>query len=160
MMDYNVDWGRWVRQMLPIALRRQVIITLLLSGLRPLIALYAWWRGERLADLERLRGSGQVCHIRSALERHLPSAQRVRYTVGTAPRRHRMIYALSEVQRGVLVAQRGRGPVSIEERLEARGHNIIEIGVPTDVYDKSLHEVEALVLRLRLPSKQVEYTKI
>lgn len=160
MIDYNIDWERWLRLMLPLSLRRPRIIALLTAMIRPLATLYAWARAERADDLEQLETTGQVCYLRGALQRHLPSDIGLRYRVETAPRSSRMCYALDQAQREGVVAQEAAVPLAIDEALERGGHNLIRIGVPIDIYGRRLGEVITLVDRIKLPTKRVEYYPI
>lgn len=160
MIDYNIDWVRWLRLMLPLSLRRPRIIALLTVMIRPLATLYAWARAERADDLEHLETTGQVCYLRGLLQRRLPSELGLRYRVETAPRAWRMCYALHRDLPGVVVAQQAVPPLAIDEALERGGHNLIRIGVPIDIYELRIKEVIALVECYKLPTKRVEYYPI
>lgn len=160
MIDYNIDWERWFRLMLPLSLRRPLLVALLVTLIRPLASLYAWWRSTRADDLEHLETTGQVCYLRGALQRHLPSVLGIPYRVETAPRTLRMGYARAETSRDLVRASRQTAPRAVAEADQQRGHNRILIYVPQDIYQTRLHEVIALVERYKLPSKQVDYYPI
>lgn len=160
MIDYNVDWGRWVRLMLPISMRRPLIIALLDSVLRPLVSRYAFFRSKRDEDIESLLTTGQVCYLRGILQRHLPSALGILYRVETAPREAKAIFALSEASTSVLLAQASDAPVAYSEEMIGQDRSLIVVSVPRDVYDRQLENVKSIVERYRIPGKEVSYVSL
>lgn len=160
MIDYNVDWGRWVRLMLPISMRRPLIIALLDSALRPLASKYTSFRKHRFESLEFLQTTGQVCYLRGILQRHLPSALGILYRVETAPREAKAIFALSEASTSVLLAQASDAPIAYSESMIGQTHNRIVVSVPGDIYDRKLENVKSIVERYRVPGKQVSYVSL
>ncbi len=161
MTDYNVDLRRWLLQMLPISLRRKRLMAFLVSALEPLVSLYAGWRSLQSDDVEFLQTTGQVCYIRGALQRRLPSSLNIRYRVDTAPREVEAIYALSEAVEGVLLTlQAGKTPVAYPESMFCQTINLIIVYVPRDIYDRNLADVISIVERYKLPSKQASYIRL
>lgn len=162
-MNPQIEWNKWVENMLPSFLRKRMIIRLLMIALSPIIVIYnaldsLWRRNQREADK-----TPQVCSILKNLNDVFdPLLRRFRVMddkrtylhllIALDARRRDVPKALSQERKGVLVA--------LSEMKDEEGYNDFVVGIPRELYSDYYEQIVELINKQKLPSKKVKYIKL
>lgn len=157
---YKIAYRVWVRDMLPIVLRRPRIVALLMAAIKPIDDLYNMFLRDRRGDLSSLKYNGQVCYLRAALEAYCPSSRGIRYIISDMPEESgSLLYAYAEDSWSVDVAS-AESDVAVPIVYSWVDVSMVTgflVGVPLDIYNTRLAEVRRVVDKYKLPTKTTYY---
>lgn len=171
---FEIDFYRFVLQLLPTFYRQPLIFGILRAAANELRKVYDNFITAREAHIYRLTHNGQVCYLRAVLNDAYKSATGVKFDIQTVERDGDWLYAITETGSRITLAtpedryndkgeyQDDHAAVPIlanEMKLSVQQNNFV-VAVPSDLYNTSLAEIAALVDKYKLISKRAIYMPI
>lgn len=172
-MIFNIDFDRWIAQMLPTFMRHRVLYAFCRAMCAPVKTVYEAFLLSRGDQIFNAAYNGQVCYLRAALNDafnttgfQIADGDDVAGTWLYAKKEDMPVQLMSVDERLNPVLEEGAPPLenpmpllADEFRLNARQDTFI-VYVPESIYMTHLPRVRAIVDRFRILSKTPIYTSI
>lgn len=157
---FEIDFKRLFAIILPGSMRVPLVYCILRAAGEALEFVYQAFLSARSENVFRLTHNGQVCYLRCMLcDKFGPG-----FSIQTAEAKGQWLYAITEEGREILLATtekggRGEVPVLTSEQLLNMAQNDFIVVCPADAYDSRMAEIQAMVERYKLPTKQPIYLR-
>lgn len=150
---FNIDLNKLAILLLPLALRKAMVVALTRAFVAPLISLYYTFIQKRSKDLYSLTHNGQVCKLRAALNDNFDVEDRRIKIVDANSFKRTYLYTRGEEKPTWL------GTTYIYERSDYGDTGVdFIVKVPRSTYDQ--HRMEALIDYYRLASKRYKIVQV
>lgn len=163
-MIFDLDFRKFVQLLLPIRMRKDLLVQFLYSAVLPIRQLHSNFMNNREDNLYRLTHNGQVCYLRSALNDAFPYRS-VDFEIEDNYVTSEWIYAKSEVAfpyDQLIINEDPEGVVLWDERYVLIETTPFLVKCPPEIYvdQDSMNRVRHLINQYKILSKQATYASL